>query len=129
MPKLCAVVAYYPTYLPPDGARFPPSLSLKVHLAGTQPFDGDTHCYNYKDSDVGFAQHDSDRYDPVSSRIAWTRTMGCLREGFEIKKDLEYVWDKHLHTTLNTKDVQGTMDNIVDGARFNYIPVLTGGST
>ncbi|KAF2717653.1 hypothetical protein K431DRAFT_255005 [Polychaeton citri CBS 116435] len=35
-PRLCAIVAYYPSTIPqPTGTRYPPSIQILVHLAGT----------------------------------------------------------------------------------------------
>ncbi|KAK2824769.1 hypothetical protein FQN49_007493 [Arthroderma sp. PD_2] len=127
MPRLCAVVAYYPTYLPNFDARSIASLSLKIHLAGSQAPVGKEHCYVYANSQVGFAQHDSTQYDPVTARLAWTRTVACLREGFDINPDLEPIWERHLLMKYASKDLEGTLDTYAEGARINYVPTLTGG--
>ncbi|EEQ31858.1 hypothetical protein McanMca71_007807 [Microsporum canis] len=129
MPRLCAVVAYYPTRLPNFEARSISSLSLKIHLAGSQSLIpiGKGRCYAYAHSEVGFAQHDSPQYDPVTARLAWTRTVACLREGFEMKADLEPVWERHLLMKYASKDLEGTLDSYADGARINYVPTNTGG--
>lgn len=34
-PRICAVVAYYPTAIPPPSTKFPPSVRVMVHLAGS----------------------------------------------------------------------------------------------
>ena len=126
MPKLCAVVAYYPTYLPTAG--FSASTNIKVHLAGpVSPQNEGDYYYKYEGADPGFAEHESGRYDPVSARIAWTRTIACLREGFDISRDIARVWEDHLYSKLSAKDVDKTMDTVVDRANVRCVPTLTGG--
>lgn len=34
-PRICAIVAYYPSAIPPPSTRFPPSVRVVVHLAGS----------------------------------------------------------------------------------------------
>ena len=96
MPKLCALVAYYPERLPaPTGAGYPPSLGLIVHLAGSQPMAPKFHSYSYPDAEPGFAENDLDQFDKVSAALAWTRTLTLVRKGFEIEVDLEAIWEQH----------------------------------
>ncbi|OAL62125.1 hypothetical protein A7C99_6700 [Trichophyton rubrum] len=127
MPRLCAVVAYYPTYIPAFESRSISSLKLKIHLAGRQAKLGKERCYVYANSEVGFAQHDLPQYDPVTARLAWSRTVSCLREGFEMTPDLEPTWERHLFMKYASKDLEGTLDSYADGARINYVPTCTGG--
>ncbi|KAF3894270.1 Dienelactone hydrolase [Trichophyton interdigitale] len=127
MPRLCAVVAYYPTYIPAFESRSISSLKLKIHLAGPQAKLGKERCYVYANSEVGFAQHDLPQYDPVTARLAWSRTVSCLREGFEMTPDLEPTWERHLLMKYASKDLEGTLDSYADGARINYVPTRTGG--
>lgn len=127
MPKLCAVAAYYPTYLP--RSSFSASLNIKVHLASSElSQDVGEHYYKYEHSHAGFAEHDSGTYDPVSARIAWTRTISCLREGFDITPNLQSVWLEHLDSIFTAKDIDRTMDTVADGAHVRCVPTLTGGS-
>ncbi|KAK2750637.1 hypothetical protein FQN57_002708 [Myotisia sp. PD_48] len=128
MPKLCAVVAYYPTYLPNNTANIPTSIeNLIIHLAGSQSFDGKERCFIYPGSDVGFAQRDSSRYDPVNANIAWGRTLACLKAGFGINSDPEPHWKNHLLMKFTSKNVDDTMDTLAANARVHYVPTLTGG--
>lgn len=92
---------------------------------GTSPSEGDTtykkrhrcHVYSYPDAKAGFAErnidpdknmllHDEDR---VSSRLAWSRTLGCLRRAFGVGAnwpvvDIEAVWEEYWHRLLADLD-------------------------
>ncbi|KAK2793652.1 hypothetical protein FQN51_001163 [Onygenales sp. PD_10] len=132
MPKLRAVVAYYPTRLPQPFGGFPSQLVLKVHLAGSQNFSGKYHCYHYVHSQVGFAETDVPEYDEISARLAWSRTLACLREGFEIHRDIESVWEQHVNARYwggdRPGDVEALMGTMTEDAYLNFVPTMVGGS-
>lgn len=96
MPKLCALVAYYPEKVPTFNARFPTSHNVAIHFAGPQSKTPNCRCYSYPDVEAGFAEEDLEQYDKVSASIAWSRSLGVLRKGFEIEVDLEKIWDDHV---------------------------------
>ena len=127
MPKLCAVVAYYPTYLPNPGGGFPSALRLLVHFAANQGSRPKYSSFAYKHSEPGFAEEDLEQYDEVSARLAWSRTLGCLRQGFEIFVDHEPEWEKHLNAKYAIKDVDQTLATMTGDAYVNHVPVMTGG--
>jgi len=127
MPKLCAVVAYYPTYLPNAGGGFPSAIRLLVHLAGNQGSRPKYPSFAYKHSEAGFAEEDLEQYDEISARLAWSRTLGCLRQGFEISVDHEPQWEKHLNMKYAIKDVDETLATMTGDAYVNHVPVMTGG--
>ena len=96
MPKLCALVAYYPDTLPNPANGFPPSLNVCVHLAESQRMAPRYKSYVYPQAQPGFAEADLDTYDKVSAGLAWTRTLGTVRKGFEMEVDLESIWEEHV---------------------------------
>lgn len=95
MPKLCALVAYYPDVLPNPAAGFPPSLNVCIHFAGSHRTVAKYKSYAYPQAESGFAEADLNEYDKVSAGLAWTRTLGTVRKGFEMEVDLEAVWEEH----------------------------------
>lgn len=98
IPKLCALIAYYPLKLPPPSARFLSSLNVAIHLVGPQiktPL-ASCRCYSYPGVGAGFAEEDLDQYDKVSASLAWSRSLAALRKGFDIEVDLEKIWDDHV---------------------------------
>lgn len=99
MPRLCAMVAYYPDLLPAPNAKYPSQLPLVMHLAGAQAALGGSASVRhwwYRGTDVGFAEMDVPEYEPVAAGLAWSRTLGTVRKGFGLNVDLEGVWEEHL---------------------------------
>ncbi|OJD14123.1 hypothetical protein AJ78_05498 [Emergomyces pasteurianus Ep9510] len=127
MPKLCAVVAYYPPRIPQPTGDFPSQLNIKIHLAGMQQFSGKHNCHTYVHAKSGFAELDSPEYDEISARLAWSRTLACLRQGFEIYRDIEPVWERHVNMIYTAKDVKGAMQTMTEDSYVNFIPTMTGG--
>ena len=130
MPKLCAVVAYYPPFMPKTSANFSPTLQVAIHLAGDQKF-GTRHEKNfrYPNTDSGFAESDLDEYSKPESRVAWTRTLATLRRGFGISKDLESTWDYHSKLLYNTTetDMDEILKTTTSDASVINVPTGTGG--
>ena len=127
MPKLCALVAYYPDRLPHPNMGFPPSLNVCVHLAGTQPMGAKYKSYVYPDVTPGFAERDLEEFDRISADLAWTRTLGLVRKALEMEVDLEAIWEEHVALEFATKDADATMSTMVAEPYVNHIPTLTGG--
>lgn len=98
MPRLCALVAYYPNALPSPNFKYPSQLPLVLHLAGAQNFGAgaSVKSYWYRGTEEGFAEMDLAEYEPVAAGLAWSRTLATLRNGFNISVDLESVWEEHL---------------------------------
>ncbi|KKZ68056.1 hypothetical protein EMCG_06267 [[Emmonsia] crescens] len=127
MPKLCAVVAYYPPRIPEPTGDPPTQLYIKIHLAGTQSFTGKHNCHTYVHAKAGFAELDSPQYDKISAQLAWSRTLACLRRGFEIYRDIEPVWEQHVKMIYAAKDVKGAMQTMTEDSYVNFVPTMTGG--
>ncbi|KAL8626959.1 hypothetical protein Q9189_007347 [Teloschistes chrysophthalmus] len=95
IPKLCALVAYYPNRLPMHGAGYPTSLKVLVHMAGTHKIPPKIHAYSYPHAAPGFAESDLDEYDKISAGLAWSRSLEVVRKAFEIEVDMEGIWEDH----------------------------------
>jgi predicted ester cyclase len=127
MPKLCALVAYYPTQLPTATTAFPPSLLVQIHIASSQNFTTRHPSFTYPETTPGFAEHDSEQYDKIGSRLAWSKTLGLMRKGFGIDVDLEAIWENHTALEFVTKDAEATMQTMVAEPYVNHVPTMTGG--
>ncbi|KAI9800176.1 MAG: hypothetical protein M1833_003503 [Piccolia ochrophora] len=127
MPKLCALVAYYPSRIDYPNMTFPPGLLVQVHLASSQSFAPNFASYSYPDTKPGFAESDSAQFERVSSGLAWSRSLGMVRKGFGIEVDLEKIWDHHLDLEFGTKDAAATMKTMTAEPYVNHVPTLTGG--
>lgn len=129
MPKLAAVVAYYPPYMPRTNISFPPTLSVQIHLASSQKFGTRHPSFRYPDTEPGFAEHDLDEYDRTACTLSWSRTLGTLRRAFDTDLDvnLEAIWDNHTKLEFETKDADETMKTMVPEPYVNHVPTMTGG--
>jgi SnoaL-like domain len=127
MPKLCALIAYYPPYMPNLNAGFPSSISVQIHLASSQEFGTKQPSFRYDDTKEGFAEHDLEEFDKVAANLAWSRTLGVLRKGFGIEVDLEQIWDNHTRLEFEEKDADATMKTMVAEPYVNHVPTMTGG--
>lgn len=128
MPKLCAVVAYYPPYMPRTSANFPPGLNILIHLAGSQKF-GTRHERNFRyvNTQPGFAESDLEEYSKPSTRVAWSRTLSTLRRAFGIEEDLESIRNYHTKLIFTDKDPTETVTSMADEPYVNHVPTMTGG--
>lgn len=128
MPKLVAVVAYYPPYMPRTTTNFPPTLNVQIHLASSQKFGTRHPSYRYANTQPGFAEYDLDEFDKVGASLAWSRTLAVLREAFDMDPpDLEAVWEKHLRLAFSEKNIDKTMATMVAQPYVNHVPTMTGG--
>ena len=72
------------------------SLNVVVHLTTAQNFAPKYKLYAYPEVQPGFAEADLEEYDKIASGLAWSRTLGAVRKGFEIQIDLERIWEEHV---------------------------------
>lgn len=130
MPKLAALVAYYPPYIPRSSTGWPRTLPVMLHLASSQNFGTTLFSFKYDDTVEGFAEHDLDEYDKTAARISWSRTLGILRRAFSMETswDLEAIWDNHTKLEFAERDAKKTMKTMVPQPYVNHIPTMTGGS-
>jgi len=127
MPRLCALIVFYPSALPDPAATPPKAFRVQVHLAATQPFAPRYPSYTYPSTQPGFAQHESGCFDKTASSLAWSRCLDCVRKAFGIEVDLESVWEKHLALEFASKDATATLKTMVPHPYVNHLPTLTGG--
>ncbi|KAK7719182.1 hypothetical protein SLS57_005917 [Botryosphaeria dothidea] len=128
MPRLCALVVYYPDTLPSPNFKYPTQLPLVLHLAGAQSLGGATvKTFWYRGTEAGFAEMDLAEYEPIAAGLAWSRTLGTVRKGFNINVDLETVWEEHLQYKYTTKDAAKTMSTMIPQPYVNHVPTGTGG--
>lgn len=127
MPKLCALVAYYPTRLPTSSSAFPPSLLVQIHIASSQNFGTRHSSYTYPDTAPGFAEHDDEHYDKIGSRLAWSRSLSVMRKGFGVDVNLESIWENHTALEFSAKDPEATMQTMVAAPYVNHVPTMAGG--
>ena len=129
MPKLAALVLYYPPYMPRCSTGWPTTLPIMIHLASSQKFGTRLNSYRYPYTEEGFAEHDMEEYDKTAARVSWSRTLRVLRRAFSMEDhwDLEAIWDDHTKLEFETKDAAATMKTMVAHPYVNHVPTMTGG--
>ncbi|KAK5363459.1 hypothetical protein LTR20_003486 [Exophiala xenobiotica] len=128
MPKLVAVVAYYPPYMPRTTTDFPPTLGVLIHLASSQKFGTRHPSYRYSNTRPGFAEYDLEEFDKIAASLAWSRTLGLLRESFDMQPpDLEALWEAQMRHEFVEKNADKTMATMVPQPYVNHVPTMTGG--
>ncbi|KAI5286208.1 hypothetical protein KEM54_006964 [Ascosphaera aggregata] len=130
-PNLRALIAYYPDQVGREG-HFPDKSHVRIHLASSQTLSIDFtgskyYCYQYPFSKVGFAEYNSETYDEIDARLAWSRTLSALRTGFDIPNYIEHVWDHYLKMDYSENTLQGALQRLSGDVYVNYIPVILGG--
>ncbi|KAF2834859.1 carboxymethylenebutenolidase [Patellaria atrata CBS 101060] len=128
MPKLGALIAYYPSSTSTIAKRLAHTHVI-VHIAGEQGFGVSEQSYRYEGTRVGFAERGSGVWDKVASSLAWSRTLRVLKRAFNVhpQEQLERVWDEHTELEFATKDAGATIETMGPNPYVNHVPTMTGG--
>lgn len=100
---------------------------LQVHMAGNQPFSPVYPTYTYPTTSPGFNERTSPAFDRIASGLAWSRALACVRAGFDLKPDLEGIWERHLAEEFMHKDASATIRTMSANPSVLHVPTLTGG--
>ena len=103
----------------------PPEAVARVRKA----FAGrpDVAVYVYAGAAPGFARHTSTSYDKPAAGLAYSRSIGLLRQTLGPRYDLEALWETHTLYEFGTRDVDATMRTMVAEPYVNHVPTMTGG--
>lgn len=83
--------------------------------------------YDYAGVDHAFATFGRDTYEPLSTAMAYSRTLEVIRQSIGPRYDLSALWDGHIYYEFEARDVPATMATMVAEPYVNHIPTLTGG--
>lgn len=89
--------------------------------------DDRVRVFEYPEVDHAFATHGRDSFDPVSTAMAYSRSLELLRQSIGPRYDLSALWDQHIYHEFVTRDVPATMATMVQEPYVNHVPTLTGG--
>nr|POE66001.1 hypothetical protein CFP56_57691 [Quercus suber] len=108
-------------------------IPVLVHLSGTNPqqnvrSDALT-VYDYPDQiSPRFATPFTKHFNSSAEGVAHTRSLLFLKRILEGPTfDLEALWDEHTYYEFETRDVENTMNTMVQEPYVNHVPTLTGG--
>ncbi|WP_248324513.1 MULTISPECIES: dienelactone hydrolase family protein [unclassified Caballeronia] len=131
----CAV-AYYPDDLAAclDDLRTI-RCPMVFHFAETQASDAfagkpQIQRYIYSGCAPGFAAPAASAdspYDKPAALMAYSRTLGLLREVLGPVYDLDRLWEQHCYFEFATRDVDAVMPTMVAEPYVNHVPTMTGG--
>ncbi|OZJ06957.1 hypothetical protein BZG36_00108 [Bifiguratus adelaidae] len=141
IPDIGALVLYYPSIEDWSFVRFDNSdLSIVVQFAASEDqtrgygdlaarYADQTHVslYSYPSTSVGFALAGSPTFDKPASMMAYSRTLGCLRQQLGPRYDLAKIWEEHCLYEFGERDARKTMKTMVAEPYANHIPTMTGG--
>ena len=95
LPKLTALVCYYPDMLVSLDTIFATGLKVMLHVIEPYQVTTSHKTFVYPESKPGFAGIDFETYDRIAAGLAWSRTLGLLRQRLGVEVDLESIWDNH----------------------------------
>lgn len=98
--------------------------SIASHFAESR----NVEVYLYPRAERGFARRGTDSYNRPAATIAHQRTIGALKREMGPYFDLSRLWDTHLQSTMDKKDVDAIMEGLVDAPYLNHVPTRTGGA-
>lgn len=99
--------------------------ALMTTLANNQ--QEDARVFVYENADHGFNCEARASYNQRACLLAKSRSVQMLHRAIGPRLDLAEVFDNHLFTALNKKDVDGTLETLSEDAVVNFVPTLSGG--
>lgn len=82
----------------------------------------------YPGTQPGFQLPGTDTFDRPARMMAKSRTLKCLRDVLGPVYDLEALWEAHLYSEFAERDVDVSMDTMVDDPYVFVVPTVTGGT-
>lgn len=83
--------------------------------------------YIYPDAAPGFAIPGRDGFDKRVDGLAHSRTLELIRRAMGPYYDFIALFDEHVRHEFETRDVDATMETMVDEPYVNHAPTLAGG--
>ncbi|KAL5120899.1 hypothetical protein ACEQ8H_001086 [Pleosporales sp. CAS-2024a] len=137
MAKCCAIIAFYPPWLPSPKTMYPASHQLQVHVAAlSQASPPAELCewklYQYKQCAIGFADPSSKTYSEIEANLSWSRALACVRKGFNRNLDLEpvvqNVWNAKYEDEVPERASMSIVTHMTPNSpHVSIMPTLQGG--
>ncbi|KAI0134860.1 hypothetical protein F4814DRAFT_399173 [Daldinia grandis] len=92
---------------------------------GTMQVSYPSYTYN---AVPGFAEHDLDEFDRVSTELSWSRSLATAQRAFRRDVDLEKVLEQNIESKFYNRHLQHTLSTYTThkSPHVTYIPTLTG---
>ncbi len=114
------------------------TLTCVVHLPGNvTPATGvraaaeanpQVSVYDYPETARGFDNRNTVAFDRPAAMMAKSRTLAALRGALGPVYDLTALWERHLYTEFAERNVEDSMDTMVDDPYVFVVPTVTGGT-
>jgi carboxymethylenebutenolidase len=108
-----------------DDVYCPPEAQAKIQAAFEHRANAAIHVY--PGCGHAFAREGGEKFDKPASLIAYSRTLGLLRQVLGPVYDLTALWEKHCYFEFGTRNVDATMATMVSEPYVNHLPTMTGG--
>ena len=87
----------------------------------------DARVFVYENAGHGFNCEARASYNQRAALLSQARTIEFLHACIGPKVNAEELFDHHLFTALNQKDIDGTMETLSEDAVITFVPTLSGG--
>lgn len=140
--KLEAVISYYGGGIHEHLTEFTASCPMVFHfgeldkhitidkvelLMNTVAHHENTRIYIYENADHGFNCEARATYNQRAAILAKSRSLDLLHRTIGPRLNLSEIFDNHLFTALNSKDIDATMETLTEEAVVTFVPTLSGG--
>ena len=95
-------------------------------LAALGRKDG-SRVYDWPEAGPGFAIPERETFHKRADSLAHTRTLELVRRVLGPYYDYAALFDEHTYHEFTTRDVDATMDTMIDEPYVNHVPTLAGG--
>ncbi|OQO12474.1 hypothetical protein B0A48_03116 [Cryoendolithus antarcticus] len=159
-PKCCALIAYYPNAIPPPMTKYPGSIRVMIHLAGSEIGVRTTHevlgiqsskkktvkkridpgagnggtlklaakAFTY-DCESGFAEHDLEEFNAIAERLAFSRSLACVKRAFRLEENLDTIRDEISDLALDADENPKPLTARLHSTSHSlFAPTLSGGA-
>lgn len=117
----CPFVLQFGTLDAPDAA------SLAKRVKSTLRRKDGSRVFDWREAAPGFSMPLRDSFDKRVDSLAHTRTLELIRRVVGPYYDFAALFAEHTYHEFTTKDVDATMETMIDEPYVNHVPTLAGG--
>lgn len=117
----CPFVLQFGTLNAPEAA------SLAKRIKSTLRRKDGSRVFDWREAAPGFSMPLRDTFDKRVDSLAHTRTLELIRRVVGPYYDFAALFAEHTYHEFTTKDVDATMETMIDEPYVNHVPTLAGG--
>ena len=108
-------------------SRAPKAAALAKRLKGALRRKDGSRVFDWSEAAPGFAMPLREAFDKRVDSLAHTRTLELIRRVVGPYYDFAALFAEHTYHEFTTKDVDATMETMIDEPYVNHVPTLAGG--